>query len=72
MEKLRMYVEKCKSCSYCVISCPQKVLKLSGNLNKAGYDYVECDDSKCVKCGICYTVCPDMVFEIINEQEGSK
>lgn len=66
MAKLIVDAERCKSCSFCVISCPKKALKLSGKLNKGGYDYVECDDEKCIKCGICYTVCPDMVFEIIE------
>ncbi|WP_317395302.1 4Fe-4S binding protein, partial [Blautia hydrogenotrophica] len=62
--ELHIQVEKCKSCGFCILSCPQKALKLSGSLNKAGYEYVKCEDEKCIKCGICYTVCPDMVFEI--------
>lgn len=64
MAALHVNVEKCKSCGFCVISCPKKALEISKNLNKAGYEYVVCDDEKCIKCGICYTVCPDMVFEI--------
>ncbi|HWQ30583.1 MAG TPA: 4Fe-4S binding protein [Negativicutes bacterium] len=39
----------------------QRALKLSGCLNKEGYDYVTVDNGKCIKCGICYTVCPDSV-----------
>lgn len=64
MAMLSINIEKCKSCGYCVISCPKKALKLSGCLNNEGYDYVKVDDDKCIKCGICYTVCPDNVFEI--------
>lgn len=64
MAQLHVNSEWCKSCGFCVLSCPKEALSLSGKLNKAGYDYVECDDAKCIKCGICYTVCPDMVFQI--------
>lgn len=64
MATLHVNSEKCKSCGYCIFSCPKRVLKLSGNLNKEGYDYVIADHDKCIQCGICYTVCPDNVFEI--------
>ena len=64
MATLNLNVERCKSCSYCIISCPKKALQLSGSLNKEGYDYVIVDDDKCIRCGICDTVCPDNVFEI--------
>ena len=64
MATMKLSVERCKSCGYCIFSCPKEALKLSGCLNKEGYDYVTVDDNKCIKCGICYTVCPDNVFEI--------
>ena len=64
MAQLHVNAELCKGCGYCVMSCPKKALSLSGEMNKAGYDHVQCDHTKCICCGICYTVCPDMVFEI--------
>lgn len=64
MAELHLSTERCKSCEFCVFSCPSKALKLSGKLNNDGYDYVENDNEKCIKCGICYTVCPDNVFTI--------
>ena len=64
MVTLHMNVDRCKSCGYCILACPSKALKLSGSLNKEGYDVVENDESKCTKCGICYAVCPDNVFEL--------
>jgi 2-oxoglutarate ferredoxin oxidoreductase subunit delta len=64
MTTLRLSIERCKSCGYCILFCPKEALKLSGNLNKEGYDYVAVNDDKCIQCGICYTVCPDNVFEI--------
>lgn len=64
MATLHLNSDRCKSCGYCIFSCPCKALKLSGRLNKDGYEYVEHEEDKCTKCGICYTVCPDNVFEI--------
>jgi len=67
MATLHIDTDRCKSCGYCVISCPQEALAISDSLNENGYNYVECDESKCVKCGICYTVCPDVVFELTED-----
>ncbi|MDR1272797.1 MAG: 4Fe-4S binding protein [Clostridiales Family XIII bacterium] len=64
MAELHLNIEKCKSCGYCVFSCPQGALELSESMNRDGYNYAFADDAKCTKCGICYTVCPDGVFQI--------
>lgn len=64
MAKLCLNTERCKSCGFCIFTCPVNALKLSGNLNGDGYDYVEHDEETCTTCGLCYTVCPDNVFEI--------
>lgn len=66
MPTLKLHAENCKSCGYCVFTCPKSALKLSGRLNGEGYDYVACDADKCVQCGLCHTVCPDNVFEFIE------
>lgn len=51
---LKINVERCKSCEYCVIFCKKGVLKILSKINKEGYVYVEVDESKCIFCGICY------------------
>lgn len=63
MSKLKIDAERCKSCGYCVASCPKKALSFVRDEGKL-YDTVVVDDEKCIRCGICYRVCPDYVFEI--------
>ncbi len=70
MPKVKVEIERCKSCGYCVDACPKKAIsfvKVEGEL----YDNVTVDDEKCIGCGICYQVCPDYVFEIIDEGGAS-
>lgn len=64
MARVILNTERCKSCDFCVFSCPRGALAKRGNYNAEGYEYVELDTDKCIACGICYTVCPDVVFEI--------
>lgn len=64
MSEVITSVERCKSCGFCVRSCPQGAISLSSEFNGAGYKYAVIDGEKCVACGICYTVCPDGVFEV--------
>lgn len=64
MLKLRLNIERCKGCGFCIFSCPKEAIKSSEQLNKEGYNFVEVDNEKCIKCGICYSVCPDNVFEL--------
>lgn len=67
MEKLIIHSESCKSCGYCVKSCPREALSFGHDINSKGYPAVTVDHDKCICCGICFNVCPDYVFEI---QEG--
>lgn len=66
MSKLLIETERCKSCGYCIASCPKKALsfvRVEGKL----FDDVVVDEEKCIGCGICYMVCPDYVFELTEE-----
>lgn len=58
--------EVCKGCSLCVVSCPQKNLKLLESLNRIGYHPVEFhyhgEKGDCTACGLCYWVCPDFAI----------
>ena len=67
MVKLKLDESRCKSCGYCVITCPKKAISFSGRYNEASYDVIQVDDALCVKCGACYTVCPDGVFHFYEE-----
>ena len=37
--KVEIYTEACKSCRYCIITCPQKVLDTTDAVNSKGYQY---------------------------------
>jgi 2-oxoglutarate ferredoxin oxidoreductase subunit delta len=68
-DELRVLVdsEKCKGCELCVVTCPQKNLKISEtSLNGTGYHPVifsfHGEKGDCTACGICYWVCPDFAI----------
>lgn len=66
--------ERCKGCDLCVVSCPQRNLKLSASLNRNGYHPAvysyHGEKGDCTACGICYWVCPD--FAIAEVRRRSK
>lgn len=65
MGKVEINVEACKSCQYCVISCPKKVLAVGENVNGQGYPYVVvAAPENCIGCAMCAQVCPDAVIEV--------
>ena len=60
---------RCKSCRYCVASCPAQVLSLSGRVNAQGYEVVTpLPDQRCTGCLRCVTICPD--FAVVVEPQG--
>ena len=75
MAKVKWVVKKdfCKSCGFCINSCPKKILRLDKNLNKLGVLPV-CieDENKCTGCAICALVCPEACIEIYKEVESEK
>ena len=61
--------DRCKSCRYCVASCPAQVLSLSGRVNGQGYEVVApLPDRRCTGCLRCVTICPD--FAVVVEPQG--
>lgn len=66
MQKIRLSLEKCKACYYCIQFCPKEAIAISSERNKKGYQTIMVEQEKCVQCGICYLVCPDYVFEILE------
>ncbi len=67
MPKIIIDVDCCKSCGICVELCPMKILRISNNVNKYGYRYVEViDESKCTGCRICERYCPDFAIYIAD------
>jgi len=57
--------EACKSCQYCVISCPKKVLAVGEAVNSFGYPYViAANPEDCIGCAMCANICPDAAIEV--------
>ena len=47
--KIEINSEACKSCQYCVISCPKKILVVGEEVNSFGYPYViSAEPEKCI------------------------
>ena len=60
--------ERCKSCSYCVISCPKKLFSLGEAVNSHGYHVAKIDKPEdCVLCMSCSIMCPEAAIEIYKE-----
>lgn len=55
----------CKGCTYCMESCPKKVLQQGEELNKAGYACMTApNEDLCIACMNCMRICPDFAIEI--------
>ncbi len=67
---VKVLEERCKACEMCVVSCPSGNLKLSSELNRAGFHPVEFtyqgSRGECTGCGVCYWVCPDFAISEIQ------
>ena len=49
---------RCTGCSYCVIGCPAKAIRLEIGLRAAPV----IDEAACIECGECLYLCPNNVF----------
>jgi len=65
MGKIAIDKERCKGCRLCLVTCPEKIIRLSEGFNEKGYHYIACDDSgECTACTLCGRICPDMAIEV--------
>jgi len=60
---VKIVVERCKACGFCVEFCPTNVLALSSAFNSKGYHppHVVAAD-KCSGCDLCGMYCPDFAI----------
>src|SRR5207245_6131950 len=67
---VKIVVERCKACGFCVEFCPTKVLALSSAFNSKGYHppHVVAPE-KCSGCDLCGMYCPD--FAIFGYKSGA-
>jgi 2-oxoglutarate ferredoxin oxidoreductase subunit delta len=60
---IRVRVEVCKGCSFCVDFCPTKCIELSREFNAKGYHYpVLTAPDHCTGCDLCGLYCPDFAI----------
>ena len=66
--RVEIYTEACKSCLFCVNTCPQKVLATTDAVNSKGYqDVVPVNPEACIGCAMCATICPDAAISVYRE-----
>lgn len=66
--KVEIYTEACKSCQYCIKTCPKQVLGLTVAVNSKGYQYAQpVNPDACIGCAMCATVCPDAAITVYRE-----
>lgn len=65
---VEIYTEACKSCLYCINTCPKKVLGTTNAVNSKGYRYaVAVNPDECVGCAMCAAICPDAAITVYRE-----
>ena len=64
---VRIDVERCKGCGFCVEYCPRDVLAMSEGFNAKGYHTPELlDEPTCVNCGLCEMICPEFAIFVVD------
>ncbi len=72
--EVRIIVDRCKGCGFCVEYCPKEVLALSDGFNKKGYHPPKVvKQGECVNCNLCEMICPDFaIYSVAVPDEPSK
>ncbi|MBI4286168.1 MAG: 4Fe-4S dicluster domain-containing protein [Chloroflexi bacterium] len=65
--EIKLIIERCKGCRFCVEFCPQHILYQSDEVNSKGYRIVDVADiSKCDQCNTCSMVCPEFAINVVS------
>ena len=57
--------ERCKSCSFCVDTCPLDCISIGTEINTQGYNPAKFEgNGTCTGCCLCAEVCPDTAIEV--------
>jgi 2-oxoglutarate ferredoxin oxidoreductase subunit delta len=68
---VRIVVERCKGCGFCVEYCPKGVLVMSERFNRKGYHPPEAvKEGECVNCSLCEMICPDFAIFSVSASDG--
>jgi len=69
--EVRIIVDRCKGCGFCVEYCPKDVLVLSEEFNKKGYHPPKVvREGECVNCELCELICPDFAIYSVAVTDG--
>ncbi|MBI5102370.1 MAG: 4Fe-4S binding protein [Nitrospirae bacterium] len=70
---IKIDVNLCKGCLYCIEACPSGVIAVKKTFNRAGYfpAYPQFPE-KCTGCGMCATVCPDIAITVYRKKEADR
>ncbi len=70
--EVRIIVERCKGCGFCVEYCPKDVLVMSDEFNRKGYHPPKAvKASECVNCSLCEMICPDFAIYSVAVDSGA-
>jgi len=70
--QVRIVVDRCKGCGFCVEYCPKDVLAMSKGFNRKGYHPPEVvREGECVNCELCEMICPDFAIYSVALEDGS-
>jgi 2-oxoglutarate ferredoxin oxidoreductase subunit delta len=57
--------ERCKSCRFCVDTCPRECIAIDTRINSQGYHPAKFEgNGQCTGCCLCAEVCPDTAIEV--------
>ncbi len=69
--EVRIIVERCKGCGFCIEYCPRDVLAESASFNRKGYHPPEVvKRGECVNCSLCEMICPDFAIFSVALTDG--
>jgi 2-oxoglutarate ferredoxin oxidoreductase subunit delta len=69
--KVTISARYCKGCGLCITACPQRSLRLTGEISETGLPIVEpAPDAECTGCALCAAMCPDAAITIEVEEEA--
>jgi 2-oxoglutarate ferredoxin oxidoreductase subunit delta len=63
--KIKINTDLCKSCAFCVETCPLGVISIGERFNKSGFfPAVAVHIEKCTGCAMCAHMCPEIAIEV--------
>ncbi len=70
---VRIVVDRCKGCGFCVEYCPKDVLVMSEEFNRKGYHPpAVVKNGECVACNLCEMICPEFaIYSVLLPEAGT-